>query len=138
MKILVIDGHGGGLGKNIITHLIKEKLGDEVVALGTNASATFNMKKCGAHYGATGETAIAYNCRLCERGDIITGPIGIIDAYALHGEISPGIAIAVSSSKADKWLIPSLQCDVRIIGTQEKSMAEYIEELINIIKERSH
>ena len=130
MKILVIDGQGGGLGKNIISRIKKEdKLSPlEITAVGTNSIATSAMLKSGADYGATGENAVLYNC---ENADIIIGAIGIAFANSMFGEISPNMANAVSKSRAYKLLIPISKCNVGIAGVLEKPMLSYIDDLIS-------
>ena len=97
MRILVIDGQGGGIGRSLVELLVKNFPGAEVGATGTNSIATETMMKGGPSFAATGESAILFNA---SEADVIIGPAGIIMANALHGEISPAIAMAVSSSKA--------------------------------------
>ena len=125
-KILIIDGQGGGIGK-----LLVEKLKGKatVVAAGTNALATSAMLKAGADAAVTGENAIVFNCRDC---DVIAGPMGIVMANALMGEITPNMAEAVSSSKAKKILIPSLKCRTVVVGCNEKGLSEWIAEAVRL------
>lgn len=130
MKVLVIDGQGGGIGKSIITRLKSEMLPIEIIAAGTNSLALSSMLKAGADAGATGENAICYNASHCTAQDIITGPVGIIRANAMHGEISPAMALAVSGSEASILLIPSNKCSLSIAGLQEKPLAAYIDEVV--------
>jgi len=116
MNILVIDGMGGGIGKSVIEH-IKTELADAVItAVGTNSAATSAMLKAGADYGATGENAVVFNCT---KADFIIGVTGIIFANAMHGEISPKMAQAVSSSPAHKILLPLDKCNVTILGVDK-------------------
>ena len=130
MNILVIDGMGGGIGKSIIEH-IKNELSDiEITAVGTNSTATSAMIKAGATYGATGENAIVYNCA---KADFIIGVIGIIFANSLHGEISPKMAEAVSSSPAHKILLPIDKCNVTVLGTADKPIQAYMGEIVGKI-----
>ena len=114
MKIAIIDGQGGGLGSAIIQKL-NEKLSseDEILALGTNAIATSQMMKAGATRGATGENAILVNV---PRVDVIAGPIGILLANALLGEVTPKIAEAVAGSGARKIVLPITTCNVEVVG----------------------
>jgi hypothetical protein len=127
-KICVIDGQGGGIGSAIIKK-IKEAYEErvEVIALGTNAIATAQMLKARANRGASGENAIVQTVKTV---DVIIGPIGIIIAQAMMGEVTPGIAEAVSASPATKYLIPLSRENVRIIGVSEMPLPHLIEELI--------
>lgn len=126
MKILVIDGMGGGIGKSIIEHLKNELACTEIMAVGTNSIATSAMLKAGADNGATGENAVVYNC---PKADYIIGVMGIALANALHGEISPRMAEAVSSSPAHKILIPMDKCDVTVMGVVQKPVQTYINDI---------
>jgi hypothetical protein len=131
VRILVIDGMGGGLGKAVI-ETIRANIPDAlIIALGTNALATSAMLRAGANMGATGENAIAFNCG---HADYIVGAIGIILTNAMLGEISPRIAQAVSGSSARKVLINAPKCGVHIVGVAEKPMAQYIAEVPDIIR----
>jgi len=133
MNILIIDGMGGGIGKSIIEQ-IKSKLADTVItAVGTNSIATSAMLKAGADYGATGENAIIFNCT---KADLIIGVTGIVFANAMHGEISPKMAEAVSSSPAHKILLPVDKCNVTIVGIDNKPIQEYINEITAILKNK--
>lgn len=138
MKILIIDSQGGGLGKLLISK-IKAALPEvSIMAVGTNSAATAAMIKAGAHHGATGENAIIVASKNC---DIIIGPVGIVIANALDGEISPKVAKAVGKSRAIRILIPFANCTTRIVGTQTASLGHYAElavaELIQVIQEQS-
>lgn len=126
MKILVIDGMGGGIGKSVIEHLKNELADTEIMAVGTNSIATSAMLKAGADSGATGENAVVYNC---PKADYIIGVMGIALANALHGEISPRMAEAVSSSPAHKILIPMDKCDVTVMGVIQKPVQTYINDI---------
>ena len=131
MKILSIDGMGGGIGKSIIEHIKSEPADVEITAVGTNSLATSAMLKAGASYGATGENAVVYNCA---KADYIIGVMGIVIANSMHGEISPRMAEAVSSSPAHKILIPIDRCNVTVLGVAEKPIQTYIGEITKIIK----
>lgn len=129
-KIIVIDGQGGNIGKQIVKS-IKENFPKEYVrAVGTNSVATANMLKAGADEGATGENAVVVACK---EADIIVGPIGIIIADALLGEVSKDMAYAISSSSAKKVLIPLNKCDVLVSGVKAKNTNELLEDTIKII-----
>lgn len=133
MKIAVVDGQGGGIGANLISRL-REKLPEEVeiIALGTNAVATSNMMKAKANRGASGENAII---RTVPTVDIITGPVGIILANSMMGELTPPMSEAISSSSALKVLLPINICNVEIVGVEKEPLPHLIEKLVDRIKE---
>lgn len=132
MKIAVIDGQGGGIGKTIVEKL-RACLGNEIeiLALGTNALATALMLKAGANEGASGENAIVFNA---SKVDIIVGSIGIIAANSMLGELSPAMAIAIAESSAKKILIPLNKCHIFVAGVKNEPLPHYIDDAINIIK----
>ncbi|MDD6144590.1 MAG: DUF3842 family protein [bacterium] len=119
MKLVVIDGQGGGVGRSIVAALKARMPGQQVIALGTNVQATTAMLKAGADAGATGESAIRYQCR---SADIILGVTGILHANAMMGEISPGIAAAVSLSEGQKILVPLERCGLMIAGVGKQPL----------------
>lgn len=134
-RILIIDGQGGGIGRQLVT-AIKEKLPEATVtAVGTNSAATSAMLKAGADNGATGENAVRVGCR---RADIIAGPIGIVIADSLLGEITPDMAVAVGGSSAKRVLIPVNHCDNIVVGVGGcavgKLVSEAVDEIISISK----
>ena len=130
MHILVIDGQGGRMG-TALTEQIKNTLPEsELIAIGTNSLATAAMLRVGADAAATGENPVIVNS---EWADVIVGPIGIITANALLGEITPKMAAAVSESRAKKILLPVSRCAVSVVGVQEKSLSEYVKEAVNMI-----
>lgn len=122
--VLILDGQGGGVGSQLV-RLLKPRLpeGCRLLCVGTNVMATSAMLKAGASQGATGENALIYNA---DRADVILGPIGVILANGILGEVSPAMAAAVSGSRAAKILIPSASCGVRVAGTEECRLEEYI------------
>ena len=136
VKILIIDGQGGGIGKSIIEQMRKETHGfdGEIVAAGTNSAASASMLRAGADIAATGENAVIYNSK---KADIIAGAVGICFANSMRGEISPAMAAAVCESDAVKILIPvpMYKCNINIMGVAEKPMAQYISEAVDRIKE---
>lgn len=113
MEILVIDGQGGGLGRQLVAAVKKAVPQAVVTAIGTNSAATSAMLKAGADRAATGENAVVVGCR---RADVILGPIGIVMADALLGEITPAMAQAVAQSDARRILIPTNRCDTLVVG----------------------
>lgn len=123
MKITIIDGQGGKMGKAVIEQLKKAHPDLELYAIGTNSIATAAMLKAGADYGATGENPCIVNA---QDSDIIIGPIGIVLANSLLGEITPAIAAAIGASKAYKILIPVNRCNHHIVGCNDSSLGEYI------------
>lgn len=126
MRILVIDGQGGGVGGRLVAALRARGLpGAEIICVGTNVLATNAMLKAGAQAGATGENAVVYNAA---RADVILGPIGLLLANAMLGEITPAMARAVSESGARKLLIPASRCAVSVMGVESRPLASYIEQ----------
>ena len=126
--VCVIDGQGGGIGSAIIKRLNAE-YGQrvEIVALGTNAIATAQMLKAKANCGASGENAIV---QTAGRADVIIGPVGIIMANAMMGEVTPRMAEAIAGSNARKLLLPLSQEKVDIIGVAKEPLPHLIDELI--------
>ena len=132
MKLLVIDGQGGKMGKAIVEQLKVAFPKQNIIAIGTNSIATSTMLKAGADMGATGENPVVYNST---KADIIVGPIGIIVANSLLGEVTPPMAAAVSSSQAVKILIPSSKCNSHVVSTQNLSLTEYVNLAVDQIRE---
>ena len=123
MKIVVIDGQGGNIGKRVVEEIKANGIQSEVMAIGTNSTATAQMMKGGADIGATGENPVVLASR---DADVIIGPIGIIMADSRYGEITPKMAEAVGSSKARKILIPINKC-VIVAGVDEsRTISDYI------------
>lgn len=123
LKLVVIDGQGGGFGRAIIEALRAKGYTGEVLAVGTNALATSAMLKAGASAGATGENAVIWNAG---KAQIIAGPIGLVMANSMLGECSPAMATAIASSPAHKVLIPATRCGASIAGLPELPLADYI------------
>ena len=130
MKIVVIDGQGGSIGKAIVEQLVKKVNVESIFCIGTNSVATANMLKAGAKYGASGENPVVVACR---DADYIIGPIGIIMADSMLGEISPLMAQAVGASNAHKILIPINKC-LTVAGVQNLSLGEYIKIAVDSIQ----
>lgn len=131
MKLVVIDGQGGGIGKSVVALLHRELPALEIVGVGANSAATEALLKAGAVAGATGENAVIYNCR---DADVIVGAVGIVCANAMCGEISPRMAEAVASSDAKKLLIPINKCNIRVLGVAESPLSAYLAELVREVK----
>lgn len=130
MKILIIDGQGGRMGK-LLVELLKESLpAQEIIAIGTNTIATSAMLKAGADFGATGENPVVVGSA---DADIIAGPIGIIAANSLLGEVTPLMANAIGGSPAHKVLIPVTRCNLTVAGTVEMNMGDYVRRAVEII-----
>jgi len=132
VRIAVIDGQGGGIGKNIIEKLRKELLLEvEILALGTNAIATSNMLKSGANEGASGENAIMQNV---DKVDIILGTLSILVAYSMLGEFTPKMAEAVAKSKAKKILLPLNRSGVEIVGVSAEPLPHLVDYMVDQVK----
>ena len=130
-KILIIDGQGGMLGKQLVENIKKRLPHAEITAVGANIAATGSMLKAGADNAATGENAVA----VCARtADIIAGPVGIAIADSLLGEITPRMAEAVGQSTASKVLIPVNRCSSIIVGTGGKKTSELLAEAVDTIE----
>ena len=131
MKIAVIDGQGGRIGQMIVSAIKKEGFPCTVRAIGTNALATSAMMKAGADEGATGENPVIVACR---QANIIIGPIGLLVADGLLGEITPAMAAAVGQSEATKLLLPLNLCNNIVVGTQSMSVSSLVTETVNTLK----
>jgi len=133
LKIAVVDGQGGGIGRVIVEKLRRE-LGEscEIIGLGTNAIATSLMLKAGANEGATGESAVVY---CAPRVDIITGSVVIIAANSYSGELTPRMAEAIASSSANKVLIPLNRYGIEITGTGDEPLPIQVDNLVGRVRE---
>lgn len=127
MKVLVIDAQGGGIGKQIVAAIKRERPQIEITAVGTNSIATSAMLKAGADHAATGENAVIVGCR---KADVIIGPIGIVIADAMFGEVTPAMAVAVGQSAAKRLLIPVNHCDNIVVGISDLSIGGLIGEVL--------
>ncbi len=132
-SIAVIDGQGGGIGSVIIKRL-QEVLGEEVevIGLGTNAMATGAMLKAGANKGASGENAIVQTVKTV---DILAGPISILLANSMMGELTPKMAEAIASAPALKCILPLKTSEVEIIGAPREPLPHLVDQLIKRIQE---
>ena len=129
--IVVIDGKGGGVGSALIARL-KGLPAVRLLALGANSLATSAMLRAGAQDGATGENAVVVGCR---RADVIVGPIGIVIADSMYGEVTPAMAVAVGQSRARRILIPVNHCDNIVAGVAEQPLGSLIDSAIEHIRE---
>jgi len=135
MTILIIDGQGGGLGKQIITALKESYPQHAILAVGSNTAATTAMLKAGADTAATGENAVVVGCR---KADIIIGPIGIVIADSMLGEITPTMAAAVGQSNARRILVPMNLCDNTIVGVMEQPVGQLVQGVVHAVAELIH
>ena len=131
MKVVVIDGQSGRMGQLFIERARSASLPCQIMAVGTNAIATSAMLKAGADNGATGENPVLVACRTA---DIIVGPIGILAADSLMGEISPTMAVAVGQSPARKLLLPVNQCNNIVAGVPNLSLGKLMDEAVELLK----
>ncbi|MCK4259749.1 MAG: DUF3842 family protein [Halanaerobiales bacterium] len=132
LRVVVVDGMGGGLGSEIVTRISKKLMNQvEIVALGTNAMATSRMIQSGAHRGATGENAIRININ---DADLIVGPLGIMMPNAMMGEVTPSMAEWIGLAKGKKLLLPVNQPHFQLVGMKSQPMAELLDHLISQIE----
>lgn len=132
MNILIIDGQGGGVGRQLVERIKKTFPGQSVTAVGTNALAAQAMMKAGADHTATGENAVIVGCRTA---DVIIGPIGIVIADSLWGEITPKMALAVGQSSAVRILLPMNLCSNYIAGVNRVNTSAIMDDCIEKIRE---
>lgn len=132
MRVLVIDGQGGGLGRQLVAAITAACPEAELLAVGTNTLAASSMLKAGARRAATGENAVVVNCRTA---DVIVGPIGIVIADALMGEITPKMAMAVCQSSAKRVLVPINHCDNYVVGVPEQPIAQLVQAAAQKVKQ---
>lgn len=137
MKIVIMDGQGGGLGKLLVETLLqrlqecptlpREKV--EIYAMGSNSIATTAMVKAGADFGATGENAVIRNV---QDANCILGPVGIALAHGILGEITPNMAEAVAGSRGRKFLVPMNHCGTVIVGVEPQKLSDYAQQAVNL------
>lgn len=130
-SVAVIDGQGGKMGQMIIERIRSAKLPCQITAVGTNSTATAAMLKAGADAGATGENPVLVACRTA---DVIIGPIGILAADSLLGEITPQMAVAVGQSSAQKLLLPVNLCRNTVVGTQDVSLSRLMDQAVELLR----
>lgn len=131
MQILVIDAQGGGIGRQLVSGLRQAVPDAEITAVGTNSAATAAMHRAGADHAATGENAVVVACR---KADIIVGPIGMVIADSLFGEITPVMAAAVGQSSAKRVLIPFNHCDNLLVGVANPSVSALLQEAVDVLR----
>ena len=130
MKILIIDGQGGGLGRQLVSAVREREPEIEILAVGTNSAATNAMLRAGADQAATGENSVAV---ASERADVIMGPVGIVIADSMLGEITPRMALSVGQSRAKRILIPVNLCDNIVVGVTEISMTKNVQNAVEAL-----
>ena len=131
MRVLVIDGQGGGLGRQLVAAISAACPDAELTAVGTNSLAASAMLKAGAARAATGENAVLVNAR---RADVIVGPLGIVIADALLGEITPAMAAAVGRADAKRILIPVNHCDNYVVGIADVPVGTLVQSAAQKVK----
>jgi hypothetical protein len=137
-KIIVVDGLGGGIGVELVSRL-KDLLKSikpgtaELLALGSNAIAVERMVKAGAARGATGENAIRIQAR---NADIILGPIGIIIANSMMGEITTAMVESILNSPAERILLPLQNDHLTLAGFEGLPLAKMIERAVELTSEK--
>jgi hypothetical protein len=133
VRVAVIDGQGGGIGKHIVEQLRKKLPDLEILALGTNALAAGAMVRAGATEGASGESAICFNA---ERVDLIIGAAAILTVFGLMGEVTPAMAAAISRSRAEKLLLPIQRGSILFIGVPKVPLPHLVAELVDEVAKR--
>ena len=132
MKLVIIDGQSGRMGALIAERVKAAKLPCKVLAVGTNAIATATMMKAGANQGATGENPVMVACRTA---DVIVGPIGILSADALSGDITPAMAVAIGQSAAKKLLLPvNRHCGHTMVGVRDLTLSQLVDEVVEQLR----
>ncbi len=132
MKIVVVDGQGGRLGKLLVEGVKARLPRAQVYALGTNSIATSTMLKAGADFGATGENPVI---RGVMDADAVLGPVGIVVAHAILGEVTPAMAEAVGGCRAKKFLVPMNSCGVVVAGVKEQPLSAYVAQAVEQMAE---
>ena len=132
MNILIIDGHGGGLGAQLVAAVLKNFPQHNLRVVGTNSTATVAMIKAGAKEAATGENAVVVGTRTA---DIIIGPVGIVVADSMLGEVTQKMAVAIGQCPAKRLLIPINQCDTTIVGTSNLPVNKLLQHVIAFLEQ---
>lgn len=131
LRVTVIDGQGGQLGAQLVREILAQFENVSLTAIGTNVAATAAMIKAGAKNAATGENPVAVACR---KADVIMGPIGIVIADSLLGEITERMALEVGRADAVRILIPMNRCDNLIAGVSNLNTAALIADAVAKLK----
>ena len=131
LTIMVVDAQGGGLGKQLITLIRKELPNVHIIAVGTNSVASSTMLRAGADEAATGENSVRV---VSKKVDVIIGPVGMVIADAMLGEITRKMACAIAQSPAKRIMIPFNNCNNYIAGTSEISTGRLIADAVNRLK----
>ena len=133
IRIAVVDGQGGGIGKAVVERIKSADIkGVEILALGTNATATGQMLRAGADEGATGENAIVHNMK---EVDIVVGVIAVLAANSMLGELTPSMVEAIGGSKAFKVLLPINRCGIHVVGVKDTNLSLLLDEAVVSITE---
>ena len=133
IRIAVVDGQGGGIGKAVVERIKSADIkGVEILALGTNATATGQMLRAGADEGATGENAIVHNMK---EVDIVIGVIAVLAANSMLGELTPLMVEAIGGSKAFKILLPINRCGIHVVGVKDTNLSLLLDEAVVSITE---
>ena len=127
MNIVIIDGQGGQLGAQLIKEITAQFPNKRITAIGTNAIATAAMLKAGAKNAATGENPVIVACR---KADVIIGPIGIVIADSLLGEVTEPMALAIAKADAVRILIPLNKCENLVAGVPNLNTGALIADAI--------
>ena len=130
MNVAVVDGQGGGIGRAIVDKVRRAFPDLEIIALGTNSAATAQMLKAGATEGATGENAIVHNMN---HVDIVMGVIGILNANAMMGELTPAMAMAIGGSHTYKILLPINRCHIHVVSVEGIPLGEHIDNAVKAL-----
>ena len=132
MNILVMDGQGGRLGAQLVRNILERFPQAELTAIGTTATATAAMVKAGAKKAATGTNPAIVACR---KARVIIGPIGIVIADAMLGEITPEMAVAVGQADAVRILLPVNRCENQVAGVGELSTSALMDDAMARLEE---
>lgn len=130
-RIMVVDAQGGGLGRQLIDTIKKSIPDVHIIAVGTNSIATGTMLKAGADEAATGENSVRVAAKKVR---VIIGPLGMVIADAMLGEITPQIACAIAQADAKRIMIPFSNCDNYIAGVSDFSMGRLISDAVEHLK----
>ena len=129
--VMVVDAQGGGLGRQLVTSIKRELPKVHIIAVGTNSLATAAMLKAGANEAATGSNAMRVSGK---KADAIIGPIGMVIADSMLGEITAETACVIAQAGAKLILIPFSNCDTYIAGVSDLSMGMLIEDAVRQLK----